>query len=140
MGIDGENTIKIWQWRKGKALATVAGHSERVFDIRFVGARVVTCGVKHIRFWTLLGNTLELKEGEFGKSEIVTLLCIGTFGDSKNSTTTTDEGNQICFTGAINGDLIIWKKHKLDRVFSGIHSVSQSFHSKKENNRIRIRT
>ncbi|CAF1474328.1 unnamed protein product, partial [Adineta steineri] len=113
VGIDGENTVKVWQWRRGKILATVSGHLERIFDICYFGDRVITCGVKHIRFWTLLGNTLQCKEGQFGKSEATTLLCIGHFGR-------TNEEN-ICFTGAINGDIIIWKKNAIDKIIDGAH-------------------
>ncbi|CAF4015711.1 unnamed protein product [Rotaria sordida] len=123
VGIDHDNTIKIWNWRLGKILATVAGHSERVFDICYLGDRVITCGVKHLRFWTLLGNTLQFKESIFGKSEAQTLLCIGTFGRSttKESSSLSDDDN-LCFTGAINGDLIVWKKNKIDRIISGAHN------------------
>ncbi|UJR16486.1 hypothetical protein I4U23_003389 [Adineta vaga] len=122
VGIDHENTIKIWQWNAGKILATVAGHSERVFDICYFDDRVITCGVKHIRFWTLLGNTLQFNEGQFGKSEAQTLLCIGHFGSISGESKTSTEDENICFTGAINGDLIVWKKDKIDRIIPAAHN------------------
>ena len=87
-----------------------------------MGSRAVTCGVKHIRYWTLLGNTLEYKDGEFLRSEAQTLFCIGTFG-RLNPKESTDENNQMCFTGAINGDILIWKKYRLDRIIPGAHNV-----------------
>ena len=118
IGIDRENTIKIWQWRRGKVLATVAGHSERVFDIHYHDDRVVTCGVKHIRFWTLLGNTLQFEEGHFGKYQTQTLLCIGHLPTDKSA-----NNDPLCFTGAINGDIIVWKKTRIDRIISGAHQV-----------------
>lgn len=89
-----------------------------------MGDSVVTCGVKHIRYWTLLGNTLEYKDGEFGRSEAQTLLCIGKFG-KLNPKDTTEENNQVCFTGAINGDIIVWKKYRIDRIIQGAHNVCQ---------------
>ncbi|CAF4372626.1 unnamed protein product [Rotaria sp. Silwood2] len=124
VGIDRNNTIKIWEWRRGKLLATVAGHTERVFDINYHGEHVITCGVKHIRFWTLLGNTLQFEEGYFGKLGAQTLLCIGHFFtvDTKQSTESTDN-DYLCFTGAINGDLYGWKKCKIDKYISAAHSV-----------------
>ena len=110
-------------------LATVAGHSERVFDISYQGDRVITCGVKHIRFWTLLGNTLQFTEGIFGKTEAQTLLCIGYFPPSADkiaaATTATTDAEPICFTGCINGDLYIWKRNKIDRINARAHDVSQ---------------
>lgn len=78
--------------------------------------------MKHIRYWTLLGNTLESKEGEFGRSEAQILFCIGTFGQS-NPKDSTDENNQMCFTGAINGNIIVWKKYRIDRIIPGAHDV-----------------
>ena len=82
-------------------------------------------GLNYIRFWTLLGNTLQYNEGQFGKSEAQTLLCIGYFppSDTTKSIMSTDDNN-LCFTGAINGDLYVWKKNKLDKIISGIHKVS----------------
>ncbi|UJR29986.1 hypothetical protein I4U23_017533 [Adineta vaga] len=122
VGMDSENTIKVWQWHRGKILATVPGHSERVFDIRYFGDRVITCGVKHIRFWTLLGNTLQFKEGQFGKSEVQTLLCIGNFGwTTATQAKQPNEDENLCFTGAINGDIIVWRRNKIDRIISGAH-------------------
>ena len=90
----------------------------------YLSDRVISCGVRHIRFWTLLGNTLQYDEGHFGKSEPHTLLCIGSFGHSntKESGSSTTNDN-LCFTGAINGDLIIWKKNKIDRIIPGAHNV-----------------
>src|SRR5689334_8799096 len=106
-------------------LATVAGHTERVFDIAYQGEKLITCGVKHIRFWTLLGNTLQFKEGIFGKSEAQTLLCIGRFPPSskqQSTTTAASKGDDaVCFTGAIDGDFYIWRKNKLDRAISAAH-------------------
>jgi echinoderm microtubule-associated protein-like 6 len=130
VGIDVGNTIKIWNWRRGKVLSSVNGHSERVFDIAFHGEQVITCGVKHIRFWTLLGNTLQFSDGRFGKSEAQTLLCIGHFaGSTRNETNanananaSSDDNDDLCFTGAIDGDVYVWRKNKIDRIVSA-HQV-----------------
>lgn len=101
-------------------MASVTGHTERVFDACYFGDRLITCGIKHIRFWTLLGNTLQFKEGHFGKSDHQTLLCIGYFPNADGKTV---DDETICFTGAINGDLYVWKKEKLDRIISA-HKVN----------------
>ena len=42
----------------------------QVFDVQFhpnMTNTVVSCGVKHIKFWSLSGNTLSAKKGVFGK-------------------------------------------------------------------------
>ena len=30
MGLDAKNTVCVWDWKKGKVLATATGHSDRV--------------------------------------------------------------------------------------------------------------
>ena len=49
-------------------------HCAQIFDVAFnphtpAGSPVamVTCGVKHVKFWTLSGNTLSGKKGIFGR-------------------------------------------------------------------------
>ena len=42
----------------------------QIFDAQFnpfVPNQLVSCGVKHIKFWTLCGNSLSGKKGVFGK-------------------------------------------------------------------------
>ena len=102
----------------------MSGHIERVFDICYYGDQVITCGVKHIRFWTLLGNTLQHKEGTFGKLEAQTLLCIGHFLESNQKNTDRNKDPDIsCFTGAINGYIYVWKKYKIEKFIPGIDGV-----------------
>jgi echinoderm microtubule-associated protein-like 6 len=123
VGIDAKNTVKIWNWAQGKMIASVAGHNERVFDISYSGDQVITCGVKHIRFWTLLGNTLQPTEGQFGKSEVQTLLCIGHFPKGETRTGGGDDAD-LCFTGSISGDIYIWKGRKIHKTIERAHKVS----------------
>jgi hypothetical protein len=66
---------------------------------------------------------LQYKEGQFGKYETQTLLCIGNFGRANNKTSSTDD-DDLCFTGAINGDLIVWKKNKINKIHPSAHNVS----------------
>ncbi|XP_076740495.1 uncharacterized protein LOC112434863 [Maylandia zebra] len=52
VGLDAKNTVCIWEWKRGKILATATGHSDRIFDIcwdPFQQSRLVSCGVKHIK-------------------------------------------------------------------------------------------
>ena len=53
-------------------MASGRGHGDRIFDIKFSPTPsptpiLVTCGVKHIKFWTMCGNTLTGRKGVFGK-------------------------------------------------------------------------
>ena len=35
VGLDGHATINVWDWRKGKIMSTVRGHSDRVSSILY---------------------------------------------------------------------------------------------------------
>jgi hypothetical protein len=53
-------------------MASARGHGDRIFDVKFSptsshAPSLVTCGVKHIKFWTMCGNSLSGKKGIFGK-------------------------------------------------------------------------
>ena len=72
MGLDDYHTLNIWDWKRGKVMASARGHGDRLFDVQFSpvpnpNITLVTCGVKHIKFWSLCGNTLSGKKGIFGK-------------------------------------------------------------------------
>jgi len=80
---------------------------------------------------------LEFREGDFGKSEAQTLLCIGKFARQEPKEGFDDNDN-LCFTGTISGDIIIWKKNKLDRIISPAHSVCNEFSFLFFSNEIRL--
>ena len=88
----------------------------QVFDVQynpFKDNSIVSCGVKHIKFWSLCGNTLTAKKGVFGKvGEIQTMLCLG-FGSEETT-----------YSGTLGGDIYVWKGTQLSRVVSGAHNVS----------------
>ncbi|XP_064600933.1 echinoderm microtubule-associated protein-like 6 [Liolophura sinensis] len=113
VGMDQHSTINVWDWKKGKILATVRGHSDKVFDIQFHPFQpntIVSCGVKHIKFWTLCGNALTPKKGVFGKvGEIQTMLCLA-FGPE-----------DVTYAGTLGGDIYVWKGSELQRVIQGAH-------------------
>ncbi|XP_006816118.2 echinoderm microtubule-associated protein-like 6 [Saccoglossus kowalevskii] len=116
VGLDNHGTINVWDWRKGKILATTRGHTDRIFDIQFNPYKensIVTCGVKHIKFWTLCGNSLTAKKGVFGKvGELQTILCLAFAQDD------------ITYSGTLNGDIYVWKANNLQRSIQGAHSGS----------------
>uniref|UniRef100_A0A8C0UQ86 EMAP like 6 n=1 Tax=Cyanistes caeruleus TaxID=156563 RepID=A0A8C0UQ86_CYACU len=116
VGLDAKNTVCIWDWKRGKLLATATGHSDRIFDIswdQYQPNRIVSCGVKHIKFWTLCGNALTAKRGIFGKTgDLQTILCLACAKED------------ITYSGALNGDIYVWKGLNLVRTIQGAHSVS----------------
>ncbi|XP_072121311.1 echinoderm microtubule-associated protein-like 6 isoform X4 [Mobula birostris] len=115
IGLDAKNTACIWDWRKGKVVATATGHSDRIFDVAWdphQTNRLVSCGVKHIKFWTLCGNALTPKRGIFGKTgDLQTILCLACAKD------------EVTYSGALNGDIYVWKGLNLVRTIQGAHGA-----------------
>ncbi|KAK3093757.1 hypothetical protein FSP39_019782 [Pinctada imbricata] len=113
VGLDQHSTINVWEWRRGRILATVRGHNDRVFDIQFspyMPNRIVSCGVKHIKFWDICGNALTSKKGVFGKTgEIQSILCAA-FGPEDTT-----------YTGTLSGDIYVWRGNNLDRAIPAAH-------------------
>uniref|UniRef100_A0AAY4ASC1 Echinoderm microtubule-associated protein-like 6 n=1 Tax=Denticeps clupeoides TaxID=299321 RepID=A0AAY4ASC1_9TELE len=115
VGLDAKNTVCVWDWKKGRVLATATGHSDRIFDISwdpFLSHRLASCGVKHIKFWTLCGNALTPKRGIFGKTgDLQTILCLATAKD------------EVTYSGALNGDIYVWKGLNLARTVQAAHGA-----------------
>ncbi|XP_037543112.1 echinoderm microtubule-associated protein-like 6 isoform X2 [Nematolebias whitei] len=115
VGLDAKNTVCVWEWKRGKVLASATGHSDRIFDIcwdPFQQNRLVSCGVKHIKFWSLCGNALTPKRGIFGKTgDLQTILCVASAKDD------------ITYSGALNGDIYVWKGLNLMRTIQSAHGA-----------------
>ncbi|XP_020620193.1 echinoderm microtubule-associated protein-like 6, partial [Orbicella faveolata] len=66
VGIDAAHSIAVWKWAEGSKLASSHGHTERIFVAEFrpdSDSQFVTCGVKHVKFWSLAGGQLVGKRG-----------------------------------------------------------------------------
>ncbi|XP_036006433.1 echinoderm microtubule-associated protein-like 5 isoform X1 [Fundulus heteroclitus] len=113
VGLDSKNTICVWDWRRGRVLAAAPGHTDRIFDISwdlYQPNKLVSCGVKHIKFWSLCGNALTPKRGVFGKTgDLQTILCLACAKD------------EVTYSGALNGDIYVWKGINLMRTIQGAH-------------------
>nr|XP_040055346.1 echinoderm microtubule-associated protein-like 5 isoform X5 [Gasterosteus aculeatus aculeatus] len=113
VGLDSKNTICVWDWRRGKVLAAAPGHTDRIFDISwdlYQPSKLVSCGVKHIKFWSLCGNALTPKRGVFGKTgDLQTILCLACAKD------------EVTYSGALNGDIYVWKGINLMKTVQGAH-------------------
>ncbi|KAM7447232.1 Echinoderm microtubule-associated protein-like 5 [Porites harrisoni] len=123
VGIDAAHSIAVWKWAEGSKLASSHGHTERIFVAEFrpdSDTQFVTCGVKHVKFWTVAGgqligkrgliNTSQQMEGDDSQLRMQTMLSVA-FG-----------ADNLTFTGAMNGDVFVWSGHKLVRLVSRAHS------------------
>ncbi|KAA8578091.1 hypothetical protein FQN60_011515, partial [Etheostoma spectabile] len=102
VGIDEFHSIVIWDWKKGERLAKARGHKEKTFVVKsnpFRMDKLVTVGIKHIKFWQHSGGGLTFKRGIFGnlgRQETMMSACYGRSED-------------LVFSGATNGDVYIWR-------------------------------
>ena len=107
VGLDDNHCICVWDWRKGEKLATTRGNKEKIFCIKWnphtAGDKLVTVGVKHIKFWNQVGAGFTSNRGLFGKlSSVDNMMCI-TFGKTP----------ELCYTGGSNGSIYVWKDANL---------------------------
>jgi microtubule-associated protein-like 6 len=135
VGLDLDHSIAVWDWRKGTPppyccpyqcpyctlngggsgtrIATAMGSSDKIFDAQFnpVDDVLVTCGVRHIKFWNIVGdNQLKAKRGIYGQEGVQhTMLCVAF----------TDAG--LSLTGAQSGDIYLWKGARLEWQFEEAH-------------------
>ncbi|XP_012868821.1 PREDICTED: echinoderm microtubule-associated protein-like 5 [Dipodomys ordii] len=115
VGLDSKNTVCVWDWKRGKMLSMAPGHTDRIFDISwdlYQPNKLVSCGVKHIKFWNLCGNALTPKRGIFGKTgDLQTILCLACARD------------ELTYSGALSGDIYVWKGINLIRTIQGAHTA-----------------
>eukprot|EP01135_Chromosphaera_perkinsii_P001223 Nk52_evm22s162 gene=Nk52_evmTU22s162 len=113
VGLDDNHSIAVYEWKKGTLLASGRGHGDRIFVCNFrpgSDKEFVTCGVKHIKFWSVTGNELSSKRGIFGdKGTLQTMLSVA-FGEG-----------DITYSGSMSGDVYVWKGFKLTKVLSAVH-------------------
>ncbi|XP_078613343.1 echinoderm microtubule-associated protein-like 6 isoform X1 [Branchiostoma floridae x Branchiostoma japonicum] len=117
VGMDNYNQVNIWEWQSGKLVASSRGHTQKVFEMRFNpysegNAQLVSCGVKHIKFWELQDNSLTSNNGVFGQDqEVTTILTVAPFKDG------------LTFSGTVSGHIMIWRGSNLERTVEG-HSAA----------------
>lgn len=130
-------------------MCSKAGHPDRIFVVEFrpdSDSQFVSVGIKHVKFWTLAGGALMYKKGVLGTVEdgrMHTMLSVAFgavsrlaglvsrchVGDLSSCTNTSGKERFVCclqsnltFTGAINGDVYVWRDHYLLRVVAKAHT------------------
>lgn len=96
-------------WREGSSLSDV--------HIKLQDISEIPIFLNHfmLQFWSLCGNSLTPKRGVFGKTgDLQTILCLACARD------------EVTYSGALNGDIYVWKGINLVRTIQGAHAVSIS--------------
>ena len=71
VGVDAPFTIAVWRWEEGVNVACTIASERRVFRALFrpnSDTLFVTVGVKHLKFWSVAGNTLIDKKAVITKT------------------------------------------------------------------------
>ncbi|KTG42430.1 hypothetical protein cypCar_00032632, partial [Cyprinus carpio] len=99
VGLDDNHTIVLWEWRKGEKLSSIRGSKDKIFVIKinpYMPDKLITAGVKHMKFWHRAGGGLIGKKGSMGKTE--TMMC-AVYGWTE----------EMVFSGTCAGDICIWR-------------------------------
>jgi WD40 repeat protein len=71
VGVDAPHTVAVWRWEEGINIASTIASEERIFRALFrpnSDTHFVTAGVKHLKFWSVAGNTLVEKKAVITKT------------------------------------------------------------------------
>eukprot|EP00163_Fabomonas_tropica_P034258 TRINITY_DN93_c0_g1_i1.p1 TRINITY_DN93_c0_g1~~TRINITY_DN93_c0_g1_i1.p1 ORF type:complete len:2052 (-),score=797.91 TRINITY_DN93_c0_g1_i1:729-6884(-) len=101
VGLDDDHTLVVWKWKSADVIATAKGHTDKILSVSWApnDEYLVTCGVKHIKFWLLRGNQLIGKKGIFGKNGSIQTIIDTAFGP-----------DGTCYTGTASGAIYAWKR------------------------------
>lgn len=109
VGLDDDHSVAIYDWASRRMVANSKGDENRVFNCEYnpYDGRLVTGGVKHIKFWVMEGGYLVGKRGVYGRMGAVsTILSIAFHTDG--STLTGTQGG-IVYQWADGGEQCIQK-------------------------------
>jgi len=98
----------VWDWRKEERLVSCKTGGNPVLAVRFdpVTSDIITAGVRHLKFWTMVGTRMQVSMADFKKKgSLQTFLSIA-FMRVRNG----KEGVTACttLTGTQDGSLYLW--------------------------------
>ena len=73
VGLDNDFSIAVYAWAENHLVATCKSSKSKVLCVEFGSNpnEIITCGVNHVKFWTLKGSTLKCQKGLFGMMKSV---------------------------------------------------------------------
>ncbi|CAL9688254.1 unnamed protein product [Knipowitschia caucasica] len=97
-----DHMLTVWDWNRKQKVAEIKTTNELVLGVEFHptdSASIVTCGKSHIFFWTWNNNSLQRKQGIFGKLEKPKFVQCVAFLQSGD-----------ILTGDSGGALLVWSR------------------------------
>jgi len=110
---DMEHSVTVFDWRKGVKIREGIAHGGPVDGAKFnpySDAAFATCGEKHLKYWELGDEDLQMSPGLFGDD-----------GQPLNQRTVTFTPRQNTITGVENGDIYIWSGGKVAARIDNAH-------------------
>ena len=106
IGRDDDNSLAIYDWAQGLLLATVKVDKAKVNAVAYKSeTEFMTCGLKHVKFYTANGKNITAKRGTLDASQTKESFLCGTYAFNNNSIAVcgTMTGNLIPFNGGSAG-------------------------------------
>jgi echinoderm microtubule-associated protein-like 6 len=120
LGLSDESVLSVYEWQASMLLSHVAVKSSRVLDLACnpVDHTLVTCGVRHLKFWSIKNDGAKLvPENAFYGDRVVPrtmcsvcFLALGAYS--------------LAVTGSIDGCLLLWQKERLLHIVKEAHTGS----------------
>ncbi|XP_053521940.1 echinoderm microtubule-associated protein-like 5 isoform X5 [Artibeus jamaicensis] len=102
VGIDDGHTVVLWDWKRGEKLSATRGSKDKIFVVKMnpcVPDKLITAGIKHMKFWRRAGGGLIGRKGSIGTlGKNDTMMC-AVYGWTE----------EMAFSGTSTGDVCIWR-------------------------------
>jgi len=118
VGDDDQQTVTVWDWKKGKKIISEKGDTNKIYEIQWSHVKedeFVTVGKRHVYFWTFDGKKVKKTRGKLGSFEQQDYPCVG-FSEKGYACLGTKDGHIYIF---VNG--VAKKKFKVHK--GAVHTV-----------------
>eukprot|EP00658_Telonema_sp_P-2_P077592 TRINITY_DN7051_c0_g1_i8.p1 TRINITY_DN7051_c0_g1~~TRINITY_DN7051_c0_g1_i8.p1 ORF type:complete len:684 (+),score=158.29 TRINITY_DN7051_c0_g1_i8:706-2757(+) len=113
VGMDDQNSVVVWDWKRGKALGSAKGGANQILMISFDNAddgRFFTVGAKTSAFWTVSpGGKVAKKTAVFGRK----------YKPQSMMVASAHRGGFL--SGAYQGELYEWTGNSVSKVVPNVH-------------------
>lgn len=104
IAMDDDHNIALYNLQTNSLIVSTKGDREKILEVAFLSENeFVTTGIKHYKIWTLNGNKITGRRGQFGKNDNL-LLSLAVNGDE-------------IYTGTGAGTVVKWKGGEAEATF-----------------------
>ena len=100
VGEDDFHSVAVWDWANKRMLASAKNSGDKVMDACWKDeTEFVTCGLKHVKFFTLNGSNLTSALGTYGSVGPTPTTCVNYVLRDKRLMAGSPQGNLLVFGG-----------------------------------------